>query len=110
MKVEGNPIVKNRRKFPRLSLSNACEVTLKSGDVKRGIMVNLSANGLSFITEDHDLKMGELLKFQIKNFAIQKSLPAVAIRKAILANGSTQYSCRMLDDDMDIAAYIDARL
>ena len=110
VRVEGHPIVKNRRKFPRLPLTNNCDITLKSGEVKTGTMVNLSANGLSFITSDDDVKMGELLKIQIQNFSIKKTLSAVAIRKAVHKNGNVQFSCRMLDDDMEIATYVEGKL
>lgn len=110
VRVDGKPMVANRRKFPRLPLTNSCEITVKSGEVKNGSMINISANGLAFTTTDSELKMGELLKVRINNFTIQKNLSAVAIRKAALSNGLIQYSCRMLDDDMDIAAYVESKL
>ena len=73
-------------------------------------MKNLSAGGLAFTAENAEIKMGELLKVRINNFAVQKELSAVAIRKTVLPNGTTQYSCRMLDDDTDIAVYVDSKL
>ena len=73
-------------------------------------MKNLSAGGLAFVAENAEIKMGELLKVRINNFSVQKELSAVAIRKTVLPNEETQYSCRMLDDDADIAAYIDSKL
>ena len=54
--------------------------------------------------------MGELLKVHINHFVVQEPLSAVAIRKAILSDESIQYSCRLLDDDMDIAAYVESKL
>ena len=110
VQVTGKPQVANRRKFPRINLNNPCEITLNSGINKNGVMKNLSAGGLSFTTENTEIKMGELLKVRIKNFSVQKELAAVAIRKTVLPNEETQYSCRMLDDDMDVAAYIDSKL
>ncbi len=110
VQVTGKPQVANRRKFPRINLSNPCEIILKSGTTHNGTMKNLSAGGLSFTTEDAGMKMGELLKVHIDNFSVQKELSAVTIRKTVLPNGTLQYSCRMLDDDTDIAAYIDSKL
>lgn len=110
VRVSGKPMVANRRKFPRLTLSNSCEILFKSGTVKTGTMANISANGLAFITKDTDINMGDLLKIRINDFALPKELSAVPIRSAALSNGLIQYSCRMLDDDMDIAAYVESEL
>lgn len=108
--ADGQPTVANRRKYPRLSLVNPCEITLKSGESSTGNMTNLSANGLAFTTKDNGIKMGELLKVRINHFVVQEPLSAVAIRKAVLANGIIQYSCRMLDDNMEIAEYVESKL
>jgi len=110
VQVEGKPQVANRRKFPRLGLTNPCKITLKSGNIKAGNMLNISANGMAFTVSDNDITMGELLKVHINDFAIRKTLSAVAIRKAVLSDDSIQYSCRLLDDDMDIAAYVESKL
>lgn len=110
LQVEGKPMVANRRKFPRMTLTNPCEITLKSGMVKKGHLINISANGIAFISPDKEIKIGELLKIRINNFAVQKDLSAVAIRRAVLSDKTIQYSCRMLDDDIDIAAYVESNL
>lgn len=110
VKVDGQPTIVNRRKYPRMPLISSCEITLKSGETTTGNMVNISANGLSFTTKDTGLKMGELLKIRITHFPIQTALSAVAIRQAVLADGSIQYSCRMLDDNMEIAEYVESKL
>ena len=110
VKTEGQPTIANRRKYPRLSLVNPCDITLKSGETSNGNMTNISANGLAFTTKDDTLKMGELLKVHINHFIIQEPLSAVAIRKAVLSNGTIQYSCRMLDDNMEIANYVESKL
>ena len=54
--------------------------------------------------------MGELLKIHINHFVVQEPLAAVAIRKAVLSKGTIQYSCRMLDDNMEIAEYVESKL
>jgi len=65
---------------------------------------------MAFTVSDSDIVMGELLKVRIIDFAIPKTFSAVAIRKAVLSDDSIQYSCRLLDDDMDIAAYVESKL
>ena len=110
VRVDGQPTIANRRKYPRISLISSCEITSKSGVTTTGNMVNISANGLAFTTNDTELNMGELLKIHITHFPVQTALSAVAIRKAILADGSIQYSCRMLDDNMEIAEYVESKL
>lgn len=104
------PMVANRRKFPRLSITNICEVTLKSGDTINGNLLNISANGLAFATKNTEITLGEIIKVRINNFIVENELSAVAIRNAELANGMIQYSCRMLDDNADIAAYVASKL
>ena len=106
VRVNGKPKVENRRKFPRITLNNACSIDTKTTTGITGTMVNLSANGLSFTTGDTRIQMGEILHISVKNFGIKKPLVAVAIRDTILNGGITQYSCRMLDDDMDVADFI----
>ena len=54
--------------------------------------------------------MGELIKVRINNFIVSDPLFAVTIRTAELANGMIQYSCRMLDDNTDIAAFVESYL
>jgi len=110
VRADGQPTVVNRRKYPRLSLVNPCEIALKSGETTTGTMTNISANGLAFTTQNSDIKMGELLKVRISHFSVQEPLAAVAIRKAVLAKGAIQYSCRMLDDNTEIAEYVESKL
>lgn len=110
VQIAGKPLVANRRKFPRLPLTNSCELESKEGMKATGTMVNISANGLAFATKDSGIKTGELLKIRIHNFIVPNDLIAVAIRTAELANGMIQYSCRMLDDNAEIAAYVESKL
>ncbi|MBQ6786771.1 MAG: methyl-accepting chemotaxis protein, partial [Lachnospiraceae bacterium] len=51
--VETNPKVFNRRKYPRMPLSNACTIKVKESDkIYQGKMVNISANGFAFSVRD----------------------------------------------------------
>ena len=110
VRISEKPMVANRRKYPRLPLTNSCEIISKSGAVNNGTMVNISANGLAFAAKDTDIQTGELLKVRINNFVVSSPLSAVAIRTAELANGTIQYSCRMLDDNAEIEAYVASEL
>lgn len=108
--INEKPMVANRRKFPRLAITNSCEVTVKSGETINGNLINISANGLAFATKTTGINLGEIIKIRINNFIVQNELSAVAIRNAELANGMIQYSCRMLDDNADIAEYVASKL
>lgn len=110
IRTDGQPSVVNRRKYPRMSLTSACEITMKSGETVFGDMLNISANGLSLTSKNDEIETGELLKVRILHFPVQELLSAVVIRKAVLINGSIQYSCRMLDDNTEIAAYVESKL
>ena len=49
--VEGNPVVINRRKYRRMPLTHACDISSEmSGKTYEGKMVNISANGFAFST------------------------------------------------------------
>ena len=104
--VEGNPEVKNRRKYPRLVLSNSCTIKMNGKSNVSGTMANISAGGLSFIVSSETFTLGSLIKVSIKDFGINKDLSAVVIRETSLDNGKVQYSCRMLDDDTDVEALV----
>lgn len=110
VQTEGKPMVANRRKFPRFAIKNPCEITMKNGTITYGTMANISGNGLAFLTKDTVIAMGELIKVRIDNFVVSNPMAAVAIRTAELPNGMIQYSCRMLDDNADIAAFVESKL
>lgn len=110
--VNGDPKVENRRKYPRLPLKNLCEISTRNkndNDIP-GTMVNLSANGIAFIAKKNAIKIGDLLQVKVKNFDIKKDLVAVAIRETALPSGDVQYSCRMLDDDSEVEAYVRGKM
>ena len=112
VEVSGDPTVANRRKYPRLPMKNLCDVSTRfSGNNEhiQGTMMNLSANGVAFIAKAGAVKMGSLLQIKIRDCDIKKELPAVVIRETMLPSGDIQYSCRMLDDDLEVEAYVKER-
>ena len=50
IQIESRPKINNRRKYPRLDISNACTITLTDGTTIEGKLDNLSANGFALIS------------------------------------------------------------
>lgn len=112
--IDSNPIVANRRKYPRLPLKNPCTISIKNKNKNiPGNMINISASGFAFSTREQsldDVKNG-LVRLHITGFepVKDKELSACIIRTS--KNGSElQFGCRMLDDDETIAAYVESQL
>lgn len=112
--VEGNPKVVNRRKYPRLGMSNACEITLLSDNrTFSGRMLNISAGGFAFKSEDPAFAnaQGESVKVEIKDFELRQCsvLPGVMIRVTD-DRGTYIVGCRMLEDNDQIKDYVANKL
>lgn len=110
VRVFGDPSVENRRKYPRLRIKNSCCISTRDKSSLHGVMSNISAGGLSFVMTSNSLNIGDLAKIKISNFDINKEITAVVIRETVLGVSEYQYSCRMLDDDLDIDAYVKSKL
>jgi len=107
--VHGEPTVANRRKYPRAPLANACEFSIKNGMSMLGNMVNISAGGFAFSSHEK-LEAGQLIRLSISNFVVKEPLAGVIIRVTDMKDGSTQYGCRMLDDNRTIEEYVEKNL
>lgn len=73
VRINSRPIIRNRRKYPRLDMSNPCTITLKdSGQKYSGRLDNISANGFVLITYDSSFmdNKGKDITIQIENFAL----------------------------------------
>ncbi len=108
--VETNPKVFNRRKYPRMPLSNACTIKLKGTDeAYDGKMVNISANGFAFAVKDQFFKeaKGVNVCVEIEDFDVlsEEYLEGCIIRSS---NNSGQYivGCRMPEDSKEIKEYV----
>ena len=67
--VEGNPVVLNRRKYRRMPIFHACEISSRSSDkTYDGKMVNISASGFAFPTRAAEIKSskGTLVSLNVK--------------------------------------------
>lgn len=110
--VESNPQVFNRRKYPRMPLSNPCIIRIKDSDTPyTGKMVNISANGFAFAVRDKlfaDNK-GQNVIVDVKNFDVLsgKELEGCIIRSSN-NEGEFIVGCRMPQDSVAIKEYVDA--
>jgi len=108
--VEGNPKVFNRRKYPRMPLSNRCMIKIKGTDkAYEGRMVNISANGFAFVSKEGlfaSIK-GKDVVLDVKNFDVLqgRALEGCIIRSS---NNSGEYiiGCRMPEDSEAIREYV----
>lgn len=108
--VETNPQVFNRRKYPRMPLSNTCFIkVLEEEGSFTGRMVNISANGFAFVCRDNmfaDIK-GDHVVVEVKDFGvINRPLEGTIIRST---NNDGEYivGCRMPQDSESIKNYVE---
>ena len=108
--VDSNPKVYNRRKYPRMPLTNPCQIYLKELDkTYSGKMVNISANGIAFSVrfEEFVAAKGKKVTVTIADFDILKGkkLEGNVIR---CSNNAGEYivGCRMPEDNDDIKEYV----
>lgn len=111
--IEGNPRVLNRRKHPRLPLAKLCTITLDETNASMGgRMINLSAGGFAFSSNDAALKnaKGQYVTIRIQNFELESAsqLQGCIIR---VTDNEGQYiiGCRMLEEREDVLEYVNER-
>ena len=114
LELEGTPRVINRRKHPRLSMTNSCDIVLKNK--KRsfdGKMVNISAGGFAFACRGQEFAdaKGELVEITIKDFSLlnDKPLIGVVIRSSE-DKGTHIVGCRMPEDNLEIQKYVSEKM
>ncbi len=108
--IDKNPQVFNRRKYPRMPLSNNCSIRMKGTDtVYQGRMVNISANGFAFAVKEEvfaDSKRNDV-SIKVERFHILegKELEGCIIRSS---NNGGEYivGCRMPQDNETIKEYV----
>lgn len=112
--LEGNPKVLNRRKYPRLAMTNACEISLKSKNkTYSGRLVNISAGGFAFACRAQEFAeaVGEVVQIAVHDFELLngKELTGIIIRSSD-NNGSYIVGCRMPEDNVEIMNYVKKRI
>lgn len=107
--VETNPQVFNRRKYPRMPLSNACTIKRKDGEESYlGRMVNISANGFAFASREEMFSniKGQDVLLEIHGFEV---LAGEVVEGCIIrtSNNDGEYivGCRMPQDSKAIKEY-----
>lgn len=114
LKLEENPKVMNRRKYPRLPMRNTCQGTWEEdGTAFNGQMVNISAGGFAIACRDERFAeaVGEQITLKIHDFDVLrgKTLTGVIIRSTN-NDGTYIVGCRMLQDSTEILNYVHAKM
>lgn len=105
--------VLKRRKYLRLEISNPCSIDIMGSTEKyQGRMANISANGFAFeVKSDKFANMtNHRIKIHIPTFEVEEAreLDGIVIRSSN-NNGKYVVGCRMIDDNMAIKAYVEAK-
>ena len=108
--IIANPQVYNRRKYPRMPLSNMCTVRVKDTDILCcGSMVNISANGFAFSVKESafaDLK-GSEVSVEIDDLAVLDGEYLIGnIIRCSNNEGEYVVGCRMPVDNKAIEEYV----
>ena len=114
VKLEENPKVMNRRKYPRLPMRNTCDGVWDSDRTAfAGQMVNISAGGFAFACRNERFaeSIGEQITLKIHDFDTLrgKSLTGVIIRSTN-DEGNFIVGCRLLQDSTEILNYVHAKM
>ncbi len=112
--LSSRPEVMNRRKHPRLAMTNSCEVVIKgTAHAAMGNVVNISAGGFAFAVRDVAFKtaIGKEVEIKINDFDLLKGekLTGVIIRSTD-DEGTYIVGCRMPEDNEEIMNYVKARM
>lgn len=112
--VEGNPKVVNRRKYPRLSMTNFCKIALENAEKEfEGWVVNISAGGFAFSCTSPVFAeaIGKQVEIKIQNFELLKGMPLKGtIIRSTDDEGRYIVGCRMPRDSMVIRDYVNEHL
>lgn len=108
--IESRPKINNRRKYPRLDISNPCTITiLDTGATVEGTLDNLSANGFAFLVHDDFFAShkGTHLSIKIHDFDMPKHdyLEGHVIRCSN-SDGLYIVGCQMPEDNFFIRDYV----
>ena len=112
--IESRPKINNRRKYPRLDVSNTCTITPADGTtVIEGKLDNLSANGFAFLTHDNYFAThkGAVITMKIHNFDLpQHDVLEGRVIRCTNNEGLYIVGCQMPGDDFLIWDYVKERL
>lgn len=111
--VKGNPKVVNRRKYPRLRLSNSYKVTIRDTEFScDATMLDISANGFAFTTTAREVReaKGKTISVAVNNFPVLggKALEGIIIRVSD-HDGEYLVGGRMFEDSKVLRDYVAER-
>lgn len=109
--VSSRPKIKNRRKYPRMDITNSCTITIKNtNQTFNGTMCNISADGFAFAVKDDffaDCRNMEL-SITIENFVLpEQSMLKGRILRCSNNNGIYIVGCQMPSDNYEILKYVE---
>lgn len=112
--ITTRPSIVNRRKYPRLDISNRCTITVKkTGKTYSGKLDNISANGFAFLADNSffaDSK-GSEISVQIENFDLpDNSVLEGKIIRSSDNDGMYIVGCQMPADNLTIKDYVEKHL
>lgn len=112
--IESRAKINNRRKYPRLDISNDCDITIKeTGNTITATLYNISANGFAFLSDNPYFAehKGAGLAVDIHSFELptHNHLEGRVIR---CSNNDGMYivGCQMPEDDFLIGEYVKEHL
>ena len=112
--VHSRPRINNRRKYPRIDISNACTITMKkTGQTFHGQLDNLSANGFAFLSDNKFFAQnkGAGLTIQIHDFALpEHNILEGRIIRCSANDGMYIVGCQMPEDSYYIMDYVEKLL
>ena len=112
--LDSNPKVVNRRKYPRLSMTNECQITIPSKHASySGKIVNISAGGFAFTCKNEVFAnaLNEMVKVTIADFPLlnNTALSGFVIRSSN-NEGTYIVGCRMPEDNVEIMHYVESKI
>lgn len=108
--IQTTPKVMNRRKYPRMPISNNCTITLNDlNQSVTGKMVNISANGFAFAVREAEFaaQKGHAVSISIPDFAVEEArLLEGCIIRTTNNDGEYIVGCRMPADNLAVRDYV----
>lgn len=111
VRITAGPKIVNRRKYPRMDVTNPCSIRVADGNKTfQGRLDNISANGFALVVRDPYFAdcIGKNITIQIKDFALpaQSELEGRIIRCSD-HEGNYIIGCQMPEDNYEIKTYVE---
>lgn len=109
--VSGDPTIVNRRRFPRMPLSNPCAIlNARNETACTGHLENISAGGFAFTIPASGTipSAGSNVRLRVENFdhIVSSSTLEGTVIRASVRDGNCTIGCRMNEDNAAIHRYV----